>query len=396
VTERIKKINTDNNDNNENDGKNGPSILTWVSIVALVYVLLLGVGIISAGFACAAGGKEGAEKIFAFATNPFMGLIMGIFATALIQSSSTITSVIVGMVAGGLPVSIAVPMIMGANIGTTITNTIVSLGHARHKDEFRRAFAAATIHDYFNLLSVVIFLPLEIAFGFLEKSGAYLTTLIAGSGSMSVKSFDFMKPITKPIVRFAFETVHRLNIHDILIGIILVGIGLALIVGSITYIGKLLKVVMVGRAKKILHTAIGRGAVTGIASGTVVTMIVQSSSTTTSLVVPLVGSGVFDIRQIYPFTLGANIGTCVTALLAATAITGPMASAALQIAFVHLLYNIIGVIVIYGIPYLRELPLKAAEIFAAIASERKSLAFAYIVTVFFFMPSMFMGISILK
>jgi sodium-dependent phosphate cotransporter len=325
-----------------------------------------------------------------------MGLIMGIFATALIQSSSTITSVIVGMVAGGLPISIAVPMIMGANIGTTITNTIVSLGHARHKDEFRRAFAAATIHDYFNLLSVVIFLPLEVAFGLLEKCGALLTSLIAGTGPMSTHHLNFMKPITEPIVRFTFNLVHLLHINDIFIGIILVSIGLALIVGSITYIGRLMKIIMVGRAKKILHAAIGRGPITGIASGTAVTMIVQSSSTTTSLIVPLVGSGVFDIRKVYPFTLGANIGTCVTALLAATAITGPLASAALQIAFVHLLYNIIGVIVIYSIPHLRELPLKAAEIFAAIASERKSLAFAYIVTVFFIIPGAFMGIAILK
>jgi sodium-dependent phosphate cotransporter len=205
-----------------------------------------------------------------------------------------------------------------------------------------------------------------------------------------------MKPITEPIVRFTFNLVHLLHINDIFIGIILVSIGLALIVGSITYIGRLMKIIMVGRAKKILHAAIGRGPITGIASGTAVTMIVQSSSTTTSLIVPLVGSGVFDIRKVYPFTLGANIGTCVTALLAATAITGPLASAALQIAFVHLLYNIIGVIVIYSIPHLRELPLKAAEIFAAIASERKSLAFAYIVTVFFIIPGAFMGIAILK
>ncbi|MEI5617209.1 thymidylate synthase, partial [Streptomyces brasiliscabiei] len=88
---------------------------------------------------------------------------------ALIQSSSTVTSIIVGLVAGGLPVELAIPMIMGANIGTTVTNTLVSLGHVRYKDEFKRAFASATIHDFFNLLAVAIFLPLEMAFGILEK-----------------------------------------------------------------------------------------------------------------------------------------------------------------------------------------------------------------------------------
>ncbi|VFN03455.1 MAG: solute carrier family 34 (sodium-dependent phosphate cotransporter) [Candidatus Kentron sp. G] len=98
------------------------SLLTWVGIIVLIYCILLAVGMIGTGFKWAAGGREGAERLFAFATNPFMGLLIGIMATALVQSSSTITSVIVGLVAGGLPVSAAIPMVMGANIGTTVTN----------------------------------------------------------------------------------------------------------------------------------------------------------------------------------------------------------------------------------------------------------------------------------
>ena len=119
------------------------------------------------------GGAESAQALFAFATNPFMGVLLGGLVTALVQSSSTVTSIIVGMVAGGLPVSVAIPMVMGANLGTTITNTLVSFGHVGNREEFRRAFAAATVHDGFNLLSIAIFLPLEIAFGILERlSGA--------------------------------------------------------------------------------------------------------------------------------------------------------------------------------------------------------------------------------
>ena len=109
-------------------------------------------------------------------------MILGTLATALVQSSSTVTSVIVGMVAGGLPVSIAVPMIMGANMGTTITNTIVSLGMARQKDVFRRAFAAATVHDFFNLLAVAILLPLELMFGLLDRLSGWLAGASAGGG----------------------------------------------------------------------------------------------------------------------------------------------------------------------------------------------------------------------
>ncbi len=366
-------------------------LFSWAQIILFIYLILLAVGMIGAGFKWAAGGKEGAEQLFAFATNPFMGLIMGTMATALVQSSSTVTSVIVGLVAGGLPVATAIPMVMGANIGTTITNTLVSLAHIRSKDEFRRAFSAATVHDFFNVLGVVIFLPLEMAFGFLEKIALFLSNLVLGGESYSMGGLNFIKPITKPIIGSAKDILGHLP--DPFGGIVLVVGGILLIFAAITFLGKLLRKVMVGRAKHILHGAIGRGPVSGIASGTAVTVLVQSSSTTTSLIVPLAGTGVFNIRDVYPFTLGANIGTCITSLLAATAISGPTAIFALQIALVHLIYNVLGVVVIFGIKFLRELPIRGAEALGRIATERKSLAFAYVLGVFFVIPGILVGIT---
>ncbi len=101
----------------------------------------------------------------------------------------------------------------------------------------------------------------------------------------------------------------------------------------------------------------------------------------------------FSLRQVYPFTLGANIGTCITALLAATAVTGVNAVFALQIALIHLLYNVAGVVVIYGIPWLRNLPLWAAERLAEAAVRRKVYALAYLLVVFFVLPSVAIGAS---
>ncbi len=366
-------------------------ILSWVTITFLIYLILLAVGMIGAGFKWASGGKEGAEQLFAFATNPFMGLIMGTMATALVQSSSTVTSVIVGLVAGGLPVHTAIPMVMGANIGTTITNTLVSLGHIRSKDEFRRAFSAATVHDFFNLLGVVIFLPLEMAFGLLEKASLFIANLVYGGESLSMSGLNFIKPITKPVIGM-FKDIFG-HFPEPFGGVVLVILGILVIFAAITFLGKLLRRVMVGRAKRVLHTAIGRGPVTGIASGTAVTVLVQSSSTTTSLIVPLAGTGIFKIRDIYPFTLGANIGTCITSLLAATAISGPSAIFALQIALVHLIYNVSGVVVIYGIKLLREIPIMGAETLAKVATERKAVALAYVLGVFFVLPGMLIGIT---
>ncbi|NEO38759.1 MAG: Na/Pi cotransporter family protein [Moorea sp. SIOASIH] len=374
----------------QNSDKLVVTFYKWVGILVLVYLLIVAVGIIGTGFRSATG--EQAQELFKFATNPFAGLIVGTLATALIQSSSTVTSIIVGLVAGGLPVATAVPMVMGANIGTTITNTLVSLGHIQNKDEFKQAFAAATIHDFFNLISVVIFLPLEITTHFLEKISLFLTSLVVGENSINLNNVNLIKLATAPVTD-RIKTVSNI-LPEPFNGIALIVLGISVIFLSIFFIGKLLKTLMVGRANEMLHTAIGNGPIAGIASGTLVTVIVQSSSTTTSLIVPLAGTGLLSLQEIYPFTLGANIGTCITALLAATGITeNPIP--ALEIATVHLLYNTLAVVIIYSIPVLRQMPILGAETLATVATERKYLAFLYIGSVFFVIPLLLLSLSTL-
>lgn len=360
----------------------GAKLCRWLWLLCLVLVMITAVSVIGSGFKLATA--EHARSLFDFASNPIMGLIIGMVGTALIQSSSTVTSIIVAMVAGGLPITIAVPMMMGANIGTSITNTIVSLGHVANKQEFQRAFNAATIHDFFNIFAVLIFLPLEIMFGFLEHVSGAMVSLFSIGATADVGGFNPIKAVTSPVLD-SLEYILA-GLPAIYAGLIKIIIGIGLIVVSITYMGKIMKSLMVGRAKQILHSSIGRGPLTGIASGTVVTMLVQSSSTTTSLMVPLVGNGVLKARDIYPFTLGANIGTCITALVAALAITGSNASLALQIAIVHLLYNVSAVAVIYGLVFLRELPYKLSYLLSMRVAEHKSLGVAYIVGMFFLLP----------
>ncbi|MCF7717582.1 Na/Pi cotransporter family protein [Aeromonas jandaei] len=364
------------------------ALFNWMSVIALVYLILVAVGAVSHGFKGFSGGAEGAAQIFAFANNPFVALLLGILATALVQSSSTVTSVIVGLVAGGLPIGMAIPMVMGANLGTTITNTIVSLGHVRDRAEFRRAFAAATVHDFFNLLAVVIFLPLELMFGLLQHSAEWLANMLVGSANMSMKGMDFMKPLTAPAQQLIDSAVSFLPGKGAAIATIVIGI--LLILASVTYLGKVLQKVLVGRAKEVLHKALGRGPLSGITSGALVTIMVQSSSTTTSLMIPLAGGGVFSTRQLYPFTLGANIGTTITALLAATAISGAGAQLALTIALVHVLFNVFAVVFIYGLPFLRDLPVRAAEGLARVGSENKLLALGYVAGLFFALPALMM------
>lgn len=364
--------------------------LSWLLVVALIYLLLAGVGAIGDGFKAATGSN--ARELFAFATNPLVGLMIGLVATALIQSSSTVTSIIVGMVAGGLPIPIAIPLIMGANIGTSLTSTIVSLGHIRSGEEFRRAFSAATVHDAFNITAVAILLPLELLFQPLQRLSQSLAGLLVSDASVDMKSVNFMKTLLSPASDLLAGSVSWLP-GAVWSGVALILIGVAMILFVVTAIGKVLRKVMVGRAKDIMHASVGRGPLSGIASGSVITVLVQSSSTTTALIVPLAGSGVFSLKQVYPFTLGTNIGTCVTALLAATAITGPTAEVAMQIALVHLLFNLLGILIIYALPLLRGVPPMIAEGLATLAQRSKLYVVAYIAGLFFALPLLLIGAS---
>lgn len=359
-----------------------PQRSQWAVLCVLIYFMLLAVSIIGNGFNTMTSGH--AEGLFEFASHPVTGLIIGILATALIQSSSTVTSIIVAMVAGGLPITLAVPMMMGANVGTSITNTIVSMGHIHDKREYEKAFQAATIHDVFNVMAVIIFLPLEVLFGILEHISGWLVSWMHSDTAVAVGGFNPIKAVTKPVN----EQLQWLlgDLSNGYAGAIMIILGIGLIVASITFLGRIMKALMVGRAKSLLYKSIGRGPVSGIASGTAVTVLVQSSSTTTSLMVPLVGSGVLTARDIYPFTLGANIGTCITALIAALGITGVMAEPALQIALVHLVYNVLAVAIIFGLPWLREIPPVFSAALARQVAKRKILGVMYILGVFFALP----------
>lgn len=386
-------------------------ILVFATVAALVYLLILAVGMMSSGFKGAAGGEDAAKDLLeGVGQNPLMGLVLGILATAIVQSSSTVTSVVVGLVASGLSVHAAIPMIMGANVGTSVTNTLVSMAHVTRPQEFKRAFAVATVHDIFNLLAVVIFLSAEVVVGMCTPSGKGLLELIsepismalAGTADLSsgVKNANFIKPCIKPLICLFYDAKHQSGIGygffgRVWGGVALVTMALPLIFCSIFFLGKVLKANLVGRAERIFNAALGKGPLTGILSGAIVTALVQSSSTSTSLLVPMAGAGIIRLEKAFPFTLGANIGTTVTALLASLAggDNPELARGALQIALVHLLFNLMGTVLIYGVPFLRKIPLRGAEKLAELAVRRKSAAVAYVVGVYFVLPLSLLGIA---
>ncbi len=202
------------------------------------------------------------------------------------------------------------------------------------------------MHDFFNIIAVAILLPIEMMFHILDRSAGALASVTSGDGGIIAAIFGGMgavvSTITEPIYDLVKWVLGLFGMHHVAEGLLMIAIGIALILLVINKIGGLLKVLMVGKAKDVLHTAIGRGPLTGIASGAVMTVMVQSSSTTTALAVPLAGSGAFSLKQISPFTVGANIGTTVTALISAFAFTGVDAQMAMHASYVHLFFNLLA------------------------------------------------------
>ncbi len=347
---------------------------------ALLYGFFIGLDMM--GLAFKLFGKGFAEELIARTTNPFVGLFIGILATTLVQSSSTTTSMTVGLVvAGALTVEGAVPIIMGANIGTSVTNTLVSLAHVTRREEFARAFSGATVHDFFNWITVLILFPLELVTGFLTGISHFLTDVLQGVGGIQL--FNPLRAIVRPVADRIADWTGGSGALTLILAILL-------LIGCLKKLVDLLKTLMSGRAEEVLHRTMFRSSFAAILAGTVITIMVQSSSITTSVIVPLLGAGVITLRQAFPLTVGANIGTTVTAMLAALSLGSP---AGVIVAFHHILFNVSGAVVVYGVPVVRRIPLGLAGATGRIAGRARWLAAVYIVGLFYGLPLLMLTLS---
>ncbi len=347
-----------------------PNLFASLKLIFFLYIFFFSLDLMGASVKLF--GKEFAQTLIASTSHPLVGLFIGILATSIIQSSSSTTSIVVGMVAGGaLTINGAIPIIMGANIGTSITNTIASLPQINRSNEFKRAFAAATVHDFFNFLSVLVLYPLQVTTNFLGIISQDLETVFAGVGGL--KFLSPVKAITKPVVHLF---THNLGDYPWL----LLVLALVFLFIALKYMVDSLKTMVVAKAQNWFDKYLFKTAIRAFIVGVFLTVLVQSSSITTSLMVPLAGAGILTLKKIFPYTLGANVGTTVTAILAAL-ITG--SQAAVTVAFSHLLFNISGIVI--WAP-LSKVPIFLATKFAELSTKNKIIPVAYIVIMFFVIP----------
>lgn len=318
-------------------------------------------------------GKGVAESILQATSNPMVGLMIGLLSTAIIQSSSTTTSIVVGMVGtAALSFDNAVPIIMGANIGTTITNVLVSLAHISRGDEFRRAFAGSTVHDFFNICTVIVLFPLEEAFGIISYSSHLVEKLFQGTEGLTFTSpiADITKPVCNTLAHAMADN-----------GWVVAVVALVMLFVALRYIVVVLKAMVLSKVERFFDRYVFRNSALGFLLGIVLTVLVQSSSITTSLIVPLIGAGVLSMHQIFPYVLGANVGTTVTAFLASLAVGS---HEAVSIAFAHLLFNAYGIVIFWP---MKRFPIFLAETLAKWTQRSRLVPILYIATVFFIIPA---------
>lgn len=307
--------------------------------------------------------------------NPAIGLFIGLLGTAILQSSSTTTSMAVAAVAAGtITLENAIPVVMGANIGTTLTSTIVSMSYVTKTAEFKKAVTAGTCHDIFNVLTCIILFPLELKYGVLSQLSHSLASLFDLSTANSPETDKF----------FIYTFLDKIGTAVIgwVGGFVLLVISIIGLFGTVKAISNISYNQLIGPTRTRFEAIAFQNTFRSFGWGFLLTAIIQSSSITTSLIVPLVATSKVSVNRAFQFVVGSNIGTTITAILAALF----KSEAAMSLAFAHFLFNMAGMILFMGVPLLRKLPLYLADKLGSIALRFKLSAFAYILILFFVLP----------
>jgi solute carrier family 34 (sodium-dependent phosphate cotransporter) len=322
-------------------------------------------------------GGDTARSVIEATENPFTALFVGLLVTALIQSSSTTTALTVAMVASGaISFQSAIPVIMGANVGTTITSTIISLGFINKKKEFKRAVAAGTYHCFFNLLTLFVLFPLEFYYGFLSSLSAWI-------GAAIFPTFETSAATTPGVAWSLFGPITDFLVKSISNGAVLTVFSFILLVISILIFRKLISDLLKAQSPEAFSKFFFAGELKSFFWGLVTTAAIRSSTITTSLVVPVVAKKVVKMRMAAPFIMGANMGTTVTAFIAAMLNSN---NSAINIAVAHFLFNFIGVLLFFPIPALKELPIRLSVALGKLTLRYRIAGFLFILLTFFIIP----------
>jgi sodium-dependent phosphate cotransporter len=339
-----------------------------VSILIGLVLFVLSIQLITGGFKNL--GEMMADSVMQATSNPFIGFFIGLLVTAILQSSSTTTTMTVALVAAGtLPLTQAVPIVIGANVGTTLTSTLVSLSYITKRNEFVKAFSAGTVHDLFNIFVALILFPLELRYQLLSTVSAKIGSVIpVAEGPLYIRGINsYFDPI---ILFFTSNLGPTLTIL----------VGLILLFSIVKFVSSLLYKRWFSKTQSDGSTL--NSNIKSFGWGLLITSAIQSSSLSTSLMVPLVATGQVKLKRAFIFIIGANLGTTVTALFAALF----ESQVAISLAIAHLIFNLVGCLFFLLIPALNRLITFTANQLAILTLRNRMMGLAYILLTFFILP----------
>jgi sodium-dependent phosphate cotransporter len=328
------------------------------------------------------------------------------------------------------------------------------MGQMGNGSQLERAFAGATVHDLFNLLTVAVLFPLELISGYLyHLTKAMLPESVGDGDSWDGPIKKIVSPLADRVIKANKNIIKDISTGkvencDAYYPVFCIGgiedykscaskceddqeklvdcgrVGLITcdktvgcpaffqngatkqddtVAGGVCFVMSLFFLLiclmglvnvlqrgLMGMSTRVIYKATNVPGVFAIAIGAAITILVQSSSITTSVLTPLVGIGVIQLEQMFPLTLGANIGTTVTGLLASLVSDSVQA---LQVALCHLFFNITGIIIWYPIPFMRRIPLNGARELGKWTRRSRLVPPIYIIMVFFIAPLLLLGIS---
>lgn len=322
----------------------------WVGIALAIYILLVAIHLITSGVE--SFGFHAVSTIVDYVTHPFLAVLTGLFLTFFVQSSTVVTAITVATVGVGVvPVEMAAMLIMGANVGTCFTSQLVAFGFYRSACDLKRALSAAMTHWWFNVLSLAVLFPLEVAFQPLTHGAGWLSERISQVPEPGLETTDLLGQFVEPVVSAigVAGLIGKIGSNYAASGLSII-LGIILIVAMIRWITHLMTEITAASSHLVLEHSVesheSPASVRSILAGLGLTMMSQSSSATICSTIPFAGTGMLSLRKFLGIVLGANLGTTLTAVLTAIAVPGHNSELALQAALVHVLFNLIGLIVV--------------------------------------------------
>ncbi|ALC06819.1 Na+/phosphate symporter [Corynebacterium deserti GIMN1.010] len=368
----------------------------FLLVIAAIVVIIVGINLILDGVY--GFGTFSTSQMYRFATDPLIGVLIGILATAVVQSSTTTTTLAVTAVGTGLvSVPVAIPIIMGANIGTTITGMLVAFSYMGERREFKKAFATAAMHFWFNVILVGFMFVIEQLFHPLRTISGLVAAEVAENSGGTLPTSSFMTKIFDPLVNLIGMTglIGRIN-NEGLAAVLCLVVGTVFILVAVRVMSTQIRTITAATATNIMDKVIDPenslkatvlSNLSSFGLGLLFTLLVTASSVTVASMQPVAVSGRVKPRPVLAVILGANVGTTVTALFATLAIVGDLGEFAVQAALVHILMNVAGAIIVLCIPQLADLIIKLARSTESLVSRSYTIGLITIGVLFIVIPA---------